>query len=329
MAQFVSPDDGGLGMRGTPVRGLARLLNWAGAMVSIGLVAGLTVWGWRLTVRDVSGVPVIRALEGPMRVAPEDPGGREVAHQGLAVNRVAAEGIAQPLPETIVLAPRPLDIAEEDGPVRPPADPRPIPSALPADPAVAPPLPEEEGTVTDVLLDLAGEEGASDPALTAAGGPEAGEAAAPGDTILPIEVPPGALARSIRPAPRPGGAGGPAGALPGGIDPVAEALARSAAAALAPQGPAEIDPATLAPGTRLVQLGAYEDAAAARAAWEEVAARFGALLEGRARVLQTAESGGRSFVRLRVHGFADEADARRFCAALRAENTPCTPVLLR
>ena len=69
-------------------------LQWAfglGAVVSLALVAGLGVWGYKLTVRDVSGVPVVRALEGPMRVLPTDPGGKLATHQGLAVNAVQAD----------------------------------------------------------------------------------------------------------------------------------------------------------------------------------------------------------------------------------------------
>ena len=54
---------------------LATALNWAGAFLSVVLIAGLATWGWKLWVRDVSGVPVVRALEGPMRVTPDDPGG--------------------------------------------------------------------------------------------------------------------------------------------------------------------------------------------------------------------------------------------------------------
>ncbi len=307
---------------------LATVLNWTGALLSLGLVVGLSVWGYRMAVREVSGVPVIRALEGPMRLPPEDPGGRRVAHQGLAVNRIAAEGAAAPAPDRIALAPRPLDIGETDRP----AEPRGavLAVALPAPPDL--PLPEEEGTATDALeqdgeaLPLPG-----DPAIPAAlagalpeaAPPPAAEAAAP--RFVP---PPGSLARSIRPRPRPGGAQpGPGGGA--GADAAVQSALAGAMASLAPRAVREIDPAAIRPGTRLVQLGAYDDAAAARAAWEAVAARFGALMEGRDRVLQTAESGGRSFVRLRVAGFADESDARQFCAALRAEETPCIPVLIR
>ncbi|MFD1809072.1 SPOR domain-containing protein [Gemmobacter lanyuensis] len=38
---------------------------------------------------------------------------------------------------------------------------------------------------------------------------------------------------------------------------------------------------------------------------------------------------GRTFYRLRAQGFSDEADARRFCAAITAEGAECIPVTLR
>jgi hypothetical protein len=43
-------------------------------------------------------------------------------------------------------------------------------------------------------------------------------------------------------------------------------------------------------------------------------------------VIEAAQSGGRTFYRLRAHGFATDEDARRFCAALKAEETDCIPV---
>jgi hypothetical protein len=57
--------------------------------------------------------------------------------------------------------------------------------------------------------------------------------------------------------------------------------------------------------------------------------RFGAYLEGKSRIVQEASSGGRTFYRLRAHGFIDIADARRFCSALVAENADCIPVVTR
>jgi len=93
--------------------------------------------------------------------------------------------------------------------------------------------------------------------------------------------------------------------------------------------PREIDPATLAIGTRLVQLGAFDDEAGARTEWARLQTKFGDLMADKSLVIQAAQSGGRTFYRLRAHGFAGEDDARRFCAALVAENAPCIPAAHR
>jgi hypothetical protein len=95
---------------------LKRIVNLTGAFLSVVLVAGLVWWGWTLMLRDVHGVPVVRALEGSMRVTPADPGGRETAHQGLAVSAIQAEGVVSPPPEAIVLAPRAPDLTGDDLP---------------------------------------------------------------------------------------------------------------------------------------------------------------------------------------------------------------------
>jgi hypothetical protein len=92
-------------------RGLGALANWAGALLSVGLVVGMSVWAFQLLMRDVSGVPVIEALEGPMREPPADPGGTQAPHQGLAVNRIAEGEEAQPVPDRLVLAPPPIELA--------------------------------------------------------------------------------------------------------------------------------------------------------------------------------------------------------------------------
>ena len=99
--------------------GIQTLINVTGGIVSIVLVAGLVAWGWQLLVRDVSGVPVVEALEGPMRIEPEDPGGAQASHQGLAVNRIAEGQEAAPAADSIVLAPPPVELAETVEPVDP------------------------------------------------------------------------------------------------------------------------------------------------------------------------------------------------------------------
>lgn len=294
-------------------RKVQRSVNIAGAVTSLGLVVGLGVWGYQLAVRDVRGVPVIQAMDGPMRIAPADPGGEIADHQGLAVNAVAAVGIAAPPPEKLVLAPRPVELAPEDtaglgATPMPGLEEASAPvSALTAnaDLALAAAPPTESATPTEVAVDAAlaealGEIAVEDPVA---------------DTValeLPSEpAPEGAITVSIRPKARPGARSAAV--------PVAEAAQTLPA-------PTEVDPATLTPGTRLVQFGTFDTAEEARAEWSRLQGRFGELMAAKAMVVQPAESGGRTFYRLRAHGFEGEDDARRFCSAFVTEDAVCIPV---
>lgn len=284
-----------------------QMVNGAGALTSVVLVIGLGVWGYRLAVRDVTGIPVIRAIEGPARVAPEVPGGQLAAHQGLAVNAIAAEGTAAAPPDQLRLAPR----APELGP-----DARPM-GELAASMEEAPVI-----------------EGATGSAEASAA--ETAEAAPLGDArplvVLSSDIP--GIARSPRPMLRPANftppASSAAATTAGSDDAMAEAAAAAVAEALAGRTTAaEVAPETLPDGARLVQLGAFDSPDAARAEWDRTAERFGTLMEGKERVIQKAESGGNTFYRLRVAGFDDVADARNFCVALLAEGANCVPAQVR
>jgi hypothetical protein len=273
--------------------GFQNIINWAGALTSVSLVLGLAFWGYQLTMRDVTGVPVVRALEGPMRVAPENPGGLPAEHQGLAVNAVAAAGEAEAPAERLVLAPRPVALTDED-----------LPAA--AEPRLAP----AEAAVVEAQE--APEEAEIDPihaALVMAVEGADAEDAAPEPELLPAAVP--GVTRSPRPLARP-----------------ADMPATRPAATVTP-AEIEIAATEVAPGTNLVQLGAYDTAEVARAEWQRLSGRFSTLLEGKQRLVQAAQSGGRTFYRLRAVGFADISDARRFCAALTAEKAGCIPVVSR
>ena len=96
-----------------------------------------------------------------------------------------------------------------------------------------------------------------------------------------------------------------------------------------------IDPALLIStedvpvGTSLAQLGAFDSPAIAAQEWRRLNGRFTDFMAGKTRLIQEAERGGRTFYRLRASGFTDLADARRFCAALMAENADCVPVAVR
>lgn len=332
---------------------IARVTQIGAAALSLALIAGIGAWGYTLVVRDVHGVPVVQAAEGAMRVQPENPGGRPAAHQGLAVNTVAGQGTAAPPPDKLVLAPVSATLAEEDLPQARLAAEAPAPEETAEDgPSAAllaladriaagaqPLTPVEEGAPQEVRVSLGGVRAA--PSVATAPAPEeaaaaiaalsaddgiAGEetaetggaqAAPDAPEAAPIAAAAGVPARSLRPQSRPG-------------DLRTAALStRTDAAPETDDTVAEADPAELPPGTRLVQLGAYESAEVARSEWGRLDERFGTYLDGKTRVVQLAQSGGRSFWRLRATGFEDLADARRFCAALMAEGADCIPVVTR
>lgn len=301
---------------------MSTALSYFGAASSVALVVGLGIWGYQLTVRDVSEVPVIRAIEGPARVQPDDPGGQLALHQGLAVNNVQAEGEAEGPAPQVILAPEPIDLTTDD-------------VVLAAPQAVEVPVEDElaetVGTVVSLSLEeqqLSVEEQAELLASRLAAGVE--PLAPPEDTTTEVatglerpEIPaldpsvPG-VKRSVRPSIR------PKVSLAN-----LQQTAAIQAAVQSVQAARQVDLASVATGTRLVQLGAFDERDQAIAAWSDIATRFSDYMDGKQRYIQEATSGGRSFYRLRAVGFDDLNASRRFCAVLVADNTACIPVLAR
>ena len=65
------------------------IFYWTGAALSLFLLAGAIGWSYQLIVRDVNQIPIVRAQLGPLRVAPDNPGGLTAANQGLSVTQLA------------------------------------------------------------------------------------------------------------------------------------------------------------------------------------------------------------------------------------------------
>lgn len=310
-----------------------------GALLSLALVVGVGVWGYKLMARDVAGVPVVRAVQGEMRVRPEDPGGSQADHQGFAVNEVAAAGGTAGPSEQIVLAPEPIDLSDESTPLidqLAAAQPRYANSssgvATQQPQALAQPQPEAELTPEMASIQaLADKIAAGATPLSGIGQttqPEAPDVpqalAAPKTQTAPATLAlseeaispqtPG-VSISLRPQTRPAA--------------LRTASLGSVATTSSAGSVTDVDPSTIPAGTRLVQLGAYESPEIARREWDRFATRFSDYMSGKDRVVQRAQSGGRTFYRLRVMGFSDLSDARRFCSALTAQNTDCIPVVTR
>ena len=195
--------------------------NLVGAAASVVLAVGLGVWGYQIAVRDALGIPVVRAPEGPMRLAPPNPGGRVADHQGLSVNNVPAVGVAAPVPDQLTLAPRPVDLTPQDvaglGQAEEPAA-QPVPGLLTAPPVEVQPTlvaATSAGLVVDVT---------------------------PQQTVAPAVIVPGGIGKTLRPQARPTSLAPPPAATEAALETTLASVAQ------------EVDPASIAPGTWLVQL---------------------------------------------------------------------------
>jgi len=310
---------------------LTTMTNVAGALVSLALIAGVGVWGYKLMVRDVSGIPIVRAAEGEMRVRPEDPGGVLAEHQGLAVNEIAANGLAAGPVDQVTLAPPAVVLDAEDQPIAasPVISPTTAPSAD-TTPMVRPETVEAAANALDqdasqneidsLVAELMAD---SAPIVDVDGAKVVGARTVAADAAVDIAPTPAVLvteaaapvglAQSVRPKLRP--ANGAATVRPASFTPV--------------QASAEIDPSAIPSGTRLAQLGAYDSPDVARSEWARMQSRFGDILQDKSRVIEEAQSSGRTFYRLRAMGFVDLNDTRRFCSAVKAEGVDCIPVQTR
>jgi cell division septation protein DedD len=305
----------------------------AGAALFLIVVIGMAVWAWRLGTRDATEVPIIRAMEGPARIQPADPGGLQASHQGLEVNSVLG-GVPAPVPERDLapsVMPPPVALQDEDGPQGE------LVLAVPDFPTVALPgagedlrMPMQEDAPE--LAGRLGEEPAPDPgaevaALVAAA---LGEQAETADEAA--DAP--AAAAAPRPRGRPSGhvvraastpASPPTEVRTAAASP-APSAARPAPAASGPAAPAEVT--RLNPGTRLVQLGAFDSEAMARQTWSQLVGRHGDLLGAKSLYLERATHNARVFYRLRVAGFQNTDQTRVLCESLRARGVDCIPVTL-
>lgn len=308
---------------------VARLTHYIGALVSVMLMVGLAVWGYQLVVRDVSGVPVIRAVEGEGRIAPDEPGGMLSDREGLAVNDVAAGTAATPV-ERVAIAPARTTLDAQDvamGELGATAR-----EAAGADDYLGEPgaaaVAMSDAEVARRAAALEGEMAAGVPSVGPMEADRVPVTAAVTDTqgqpaldtainaaLAEAGVQP-AVASSARPAPRPRriAAAAPAAA------PVAVAESAPAADAV-PTLPAT----RVASGTPLVQIGAFDSGAIAESEWSRVSGRYGDLFTGKSPIVQEHRAGGRTFYRLRIAGFETRDEARKFCAALIAAGTDCIP----
>lgn len=287
--------------------GRARWTAALGALASVLALALLIVWAYRLGVRDAHDVPVIRAVEGPAKIRPEDPGGARFDHQGRAVyGALEGAGPAEDADGPETLAPAPESLAEEDLP-------RAALAALDAEQGALVPVGESVAGETDGPVDFSAEV----ERLVAAAFADEG---APVDVALVDPTAQAPVRMPVAP-PRPGSP-----AAERAAERVAAAPTAPAASEPAPAEPAAAAPVEAGPQGPLIQLGAYFTTDMAMTMWNAIRSRNGDLLAGRDPVLGETVQNGAELVLLRAGPFASLDEARALCAAMRGRNEDCLTV---
>ena len=315
---------------------MRTIVTLSGAAVSLALIVGIGVWGYKLILRDATGIPVVKAIEEPMRLAPENPGGEVASNIGLEVNGLIRDGVAAEPEDRVLLAqpdtqPVPEDLALpigdrvtdelglralEEGEIAPLAEAGEVTAgdqapAVMTDPAamnIAQNIDPNAPLSAEEILQLANQIAQQVTPLTAEEVEAARSVVGPATGVIVSPRPP------VRPL------------TLTGLEPTA---ATTAAVTVDDDAQALFASQPLAAGTALVQFGDFDSATLAEREWVRLNETFGAFMEGKTQIIQRTEQTGQEKWRLRAAGFADPAEAQRFCAAFVAEEAVCFAVVVR
>ena len=287
---------------------LNMIFYWTGAALSLSLLVGAIGWSYQLIVRDISQIPIVRVQLGPLRVAPDNPGGLTAANQGLSVTQLAVN--EKPLlSNEIHLAPAAESLNGES-------------LALKITEGVKSNTDDETFEIKEVNavnnLDLtvlsneteADSRSKEEPVLSkVAFSQKKMEIENAVSLALSITDDPVALPNSLRPKIRP-------------------MSFRQNDKTTRDQVAANSSISELPMGSAVVQLGAFDSKNLAKSEWQRFEKLLGSVLISKKMVVQKAESGGKIFYRLRASGFDDISDARQFCTAI-IDKVACIPVVTR
>lgn len=303
------------------------IVTLSGAALSLALIVGIGFWGYKLILRDVSGLPVVQAFDGPMRIAPEDPGGEVASNTGLSVNELVSVGVAAEPEDSVRLAPPEVQPPLEDL-MRPAGERIMDEASLRA---------QEEGEISP--LAEAGEVTEGDQAPGVMADPNVMSIAQDVDPDAPLTAEQilalaDEIARGVTPltAEEVEAAQVVSASVPGVVSsprPQARPLQLTAARPTAAAEPEVVLGQPLTAGTPLVQFGDFDSASQAEQEWVRLTETFADFMAGKRQIIQRTEQTGRQLWRLRASGFADLAEAQRFCAAFVAEEAVCFPVVVR
>ena len=287
---------------------LNLIFYWTGAALSVFLMVGAIGWSYQLIIRDINQIPIVRAQLGPLRVAPEDPGGLTAANQGLSVTQLAVN--EKPLMSNeIHLAPAAQILNAENLGLE-------VTNGVQSNTDVGTLEIKEVNAENSINLkalsnkieaDKVSKETAS--LSKVAFSQKRIEIENAVSLALSITDDPAASLTLLRPKIRPV-------TLQKDNKITGEQIVTN-------------EPLfELTKGSAVVQLGAFDSKNLAKSEWQRFEKLLGSILIAKKMIVQEAESGGKIFYRLRAAGFDDISDARQFCTAI-SDKVACIPVVTR
>lgn len=284
------------------------IFYWTGAALSLFLLAGAIGWSYQLIVRDVNQIPIVRAQLGPLRVAPDNPGGLTAANQGLSVTQLAVN--EKPLlSNEIYLAPAAEILNEENLALK-------VKEEYESDKVDGAFEIKEVNAENSMNLEALPDQKEVDSRSNdlgvlskAAFSQKKIEIENAVSLALSITNEPDKSLSWLRPKIR------PVGFYRNGNITEDQIVSN--------------EPMPKLPiGSAVVQLGAFDSKSLAESEWQRFEKILGSILIPKKMVVQKAESGGKIFYRLRASGFSDISDARQFCTAI-SDKVACIPVVTR
>ena len=265
------------------------------------MTGGVTIawYSYNAGVKEGSeGAAPLLKPAGPMKVAPENPGGARIPHQEMTVYQSLNEKAEQGPVERILPPPE-----------RPMTPPEPQPAATgPAENSRA----RSADTIPEVGTPLRTQEATPPSAAQAPAG-------APARSLVPTPAIP-APSRAPQVAlsePKPS-ATAPVDVRPAVVKPVDKA-----APAAAPANPAEPQVAAIPAGAYRIQLGSVSTEAQASRFWSDQREKNGDLLGKLALNVEKAAIGGKTYYRIQVGPLKDAASARTLCDQLKRRQMGC------
>jgi len=285
-----------------------------GAIISVNLMLWAGYWAYNVISRDINGIPIVAAQPGPLRIAPDIPGGIEAENIELAVTKIASQELP-PNPQAVELAPRTAKL--EDGDItiyqalkqKRLIDNHTIKNQQGHNKLIEAELFKEVSfgakktasvSANYTIVDNQSELVAA--ALALALKPS-------GQSVVNNAISENLNSRIIKPRPRPG-----------------SLLVKSSLF----KDPNAILPALaiVERGLAVVQFGTFDTEEVAFAEWGRLSKNLAVILDNRPKYVERIQRNGNEIYRLRLGGFVNLDDANRFCFAVISEEN-CVPVIAK